>query len=281
MKIESIGNEALKTAKQVYVSLGPSGREAVTENQFGDTALRADVEAEEAVLAVLKAHHLPITILSEEHGIVHLSKNPKYFGMLDGLDGSGEYLEGAGGRYGTMLGIYQGIDPHYMDYIYGGIMIHSQGGLYYARKGCGCFLLEDGEEQSIKCSATKSLDKGTVLCADLNYDRVYGTNILTTRIQRLSGYNVQVTRSFAAHFADLVSGKADCVIGFIRKEDLEIASAFPLITEAGGVIFDIDGNSFGKQKYHELRTKKYRIFIASCGAELAEAVRQILVEENS
>ena len=49
----------------------------------------------------------------------------------------------------------------------------------------------------------------------------------------------------------------------------------------GGVIFDIDGNSFGEQKYHELRTKKYRIFIASCGAELAEAVRQILVEENS
>lgn len=277
-KLEIIANEALKAAKKAHDDLGLAGEDAIQKNKFGDTSLRVDIEAENAVLNTFRGKNVPIKIISEEHGNVLIGNNPQYLGMLDGLDGTGVYKKERGkGMYGTMLGVYEGVDPSYSDYIYGGIFIHSKNQLYFATKGKGGFVVEKNHKTSLHCSKKTNLDDSVIICADLNYDLVYKTDVLTTLMKKFKSYNILVTRSYAAHYADLVLGKVDAVIGFTRKDDLEVASAFPLILEAGGVVIDENGKSLAGQKYNKMREKEYSLFISAGTLELTQSIRAKLI----
>src|SRR3989344_3344288 len=96
LELEEIMISVLRAAYQVHESLDERGEEVVFKNQFGDTALRVDVEAENAVIDFLKKWNVPIRIISEEHGQIDISDEPKYLGILDGLDGSNRYLAARG-----------------------------------------------------------------------------------------------------------------------------------------------------------------------------------------
>jgi len=140
---ERILQSALHRAYTTHEALGSRGEELVQKNQFGETALRIDIEAEEAVLDFLKESGIPIRVISEEHGKVGIVPSPVYLGILDGLDGSNRYQAGRGKEcYGTMLGIFSNIDPVYGDYVTSGIMEHSTGKLFITEKGVGSFLLD-------------------------------------------------------------------------------------------------------------------------------------------
>ena len=69
----------------------PAGR-----NQFGESALELDVRAKETVLDTLRESQVPIRVVSEEHGTADIGANPRFLGLLDGLDGSNRYLAGPG-----------------------------------------------------------------------------------------------------------------------------------------------------------------------------------------
>ena len=53
-ELEKIAITALKEAHRVHNQLGPQGREKVVTNQFGDTSLRADLEAEKIIVEKIK-----------------------------------------------------------------------------------------------------------------------------------------------------------------------------------------------------------------------------------
>lgn len=279
--LAAIGNSALHAAFHVHQTLGERGLDPVQKNAHGDQALRVDVESEAAVIAALRENGLPIELMSEEHGRVLMAENPRFFGTLDGLDGTGVYRETRGvGKYGTMFSIYSTTDPSYADYQYGGIFIHSQQQLLYAERGRGAYAVIDGQKTKLAVSKKDMLDEQTRIGADLNCDRVYNLDVLTTRIHRnFADHNVTTTMSFAADFAELVSGEKDGVIGYSRKGDLEIAAAYPLIIEAGGVVIDINGRPLGEQRYHEFQQPPYTIFIAAASLPLAEAIRQKLLQQ--
>lgn len=128
LKVEDVKNavlHALQKSFERYVELGEHGLEEVQKNQFGDTALRMDIDAEEAVLESLRKDGIPARVFSEEHGIVDIGK-PQFLVTLDGIDGSALYKKDRlHGKYGTMISLFQGIDPCYADYLVGGIMQHS------------------------------------------------------------------------------------------------------------------------------------------------------------
>ena len=140
MNIERIGIDALQASFEMHNALGEGGKENLQKNQFGDIAMIGDYQAEEAVLKVLKEHNLPAVIHSEEHGQIKITNEPSLLGVLDGIDGSSWYRSEWGvGRYGTMLGIYEGVNPQYKDYIFGGIMEHATKRLFYGVKGEGAW----------------------------------------------------------------------------------------------------------------------------------------------
>jgi len=95
-RFEQITLDGLRRALSVHDNLGESGEELVQKNQFGETALRVDIECEKAILDFLREARVPIRIISEEHGQVDITENPLYLGILDGLDGSNVYKKERG-----------------------------------------------------------------------------------------------------------------------------------------------------------------------------------------
>ena len=279
-ELEKIGKLALQAAHKLHNDLGQSGEEMVSKNQFGDTAMRADIEAEQAVLGVLRQFNLPITVISEEHGTTNIGDNPTYLGILDGLDGSYLYKEQRGkGRYGTMFAIYANTDPQYNEYLFGGIIEHASNRLYFATKGNGSFVLENGVQTPIHVSGATQLSPSVSrIYADTYYDTVYKTDVITSKVKKLqsTGYSISCLRSSAIHYADLAQGNADAVIENTRKGNLEIAVSFPLVVEAGGKMVDINGTNLENQKYLTFGQDKNVPIISANSLQLANELCSVL-----
>ncbi len=265
-QLEKISITALNRAYKIHQELGAKGEELVEKNQFGDTALRVDIEAEKAVINTLKEAEVPIRIISEEHGITNIGGNPIYLGILDGLDGSDVYKKERGkGRYGTMLGIFSNLDPEYNDYIFSGVMEHSKNKLFYATKGNGSFVIENDKKTPIKCSNCKTLDKRTRIYIDEYWD----INKKTFS-EKLKGFNTTYLGSSAVYYVDLASGKTDLVLECTRKGNLEIAVAYGLEIESGGVVVTSDGLSLGQKKYLEFGQDRYIPVISASTKQMAK-----------
>jgi fructose-1,6-bisphosphatase/inositol monophosphatase family enzyme len=268
---------ALRRAYEVHENLGSRGEELIQKNQFGETALRIDIEAEEAVINVLKENNIPIRIISEEHGQIDIMPNPKYLGVLDGLDGSNRYQAGRGTeRYGTMFGVFSNIDPLYHDYITSGIMEHSTGNFFSSQKNASSFLLEkNGDKSLIHVSDKNILNKDTKI-----YINEYWELCRNVFLSKLKGREAVDPRAYSTYFSDLASGKTDLVLTCTGKNNLEIAIGFGLIAEAGGVIIDSNGESLENKKYLQFGQKEQLPIIAASSQELAQDLIDFLKSKN-
>ena len=265
-QFQQIVPDCLYRASSVHDKLGKAGEELVQKNQFGETALRADIDCEEAILNFLRQTEVPIRVISEEHGQVDVRKNPRFLGILDGLDGSEEYKKGRGERrYGTMFGIFNTLNPSYKDYLVSGIMEHSTGRLFLAVKNQGAFVIEGGEKRPIKTSGKTVFDEDIIIYED-NYFEI-NRKIFS---QKTQGYRVHYIRSSAVCYADVTAGTADLALECTRKNNLEIAVAFGLVTEAGGVMIDLKGISLSEKKYLDFGQKQQLPIITAATKELAE-----------
>jgi len=259
-RIQEIVLAALKDSHKVHQGFGPDASKKVQTNQFGQKALLADVELEVAVLTTVTTSGLPIRMVTEEHGTFTLGI-PRFTGILDGLDGSGNFPDG---RYCTMFAIYKGSDPTYNDYLVAGILEHNSGKLFYAVKGKGSFVIVGGETKPIKCSTVSKLRDAKV-CVDTAFDVCK---------KLATGLKYSDVKSSSAHYADVASGEADLLIECTRKGNLEIAVAFPLIKESGGVVETMDGRCIGPKKYFTFSQEKsdwYTPVITAANPQLAAA----------
>lgn len=276
-KLVKLGIKALENAYKIHEELGDKGLESVQKNPHGDTSLIGDIEAEKAVIDTFKEAKIPLRIISEEHGQVDLSEKPQFLAVLDGLDGTSVYKTARGkGRYGTMLGIFSNLDPSYTDYIFSGVMEHSSKKLYYASKNKGGFLVKNGKQFPLKCSSIQKLEDSKIYADEFFDENRNVTFIYDTYLSKLKGYTFLHSNSSAVHYVDLAQGRADLVLECTRKGNLEIAVAFGLVTEAGGVVVTKDGVSIGKKKYLVLGQDKYIPIISASTIELAQKlVRKI------
>ena len=276
-KLIKVGIKALENAYKIHEELGYKGLEEVQKNEHGDTSLIGDIEAENAIINTFKEANIPLRIISEEHGQVDLSDNPKFLAVLDGLDGTSVYEKARGkGRYGTMFGIFSNLNPIYDEYIFSGVMEHSSKKLYYAIKNKGSFLIEKEKKSSLKCSSITKLEKSKIY-ADEFFDKKRNiTLIYDNFLSKLEGHTFLHEDSSAIHYVDLIAGKADLVLECTRKGNLEIAVAYGLVSEAEGIIVTPDGNSIKDEKYLELGQNKYIPIISAANKELAlELIKKI------
>ena len=261
----SIMRLALHGSYTVHETLGEKGEESVEKNQFGETTLRIDMEAEEIVLQTLREARIPIRVIAEEHGTVDITSNPKYLGVLDGLDGTNRYQAGRGReRYGTMFGVFSSLNPTYSDYLSSGIMEHSTGKLFVANKGAGSFVIEKGEKLPIHASGREHLDAKTRIYINQYFD------VCRNISDKLGSLQFSDPRAYVAYFSDLASGAVDLVVSSTGKNNLELAIGYGLITEAGGMVVDIHGESLGNKKYLEFGQKEQFPIIASSTAQLVQ-----------
>lgn len=270
--LQDVGISALQKTFQTHEELGPQGEEVVRKNQFGESALRMDIEAERAVLQALEEANLPIIVFSEEHGKVKIGKKKSVFlGVLDGLDGSVAYKQARGkGRYGTMFGIFSNLDPQYAEYKFCGVMEHTTRRLFFAVRGRGAFVLKRGKRIPIHCSGRKSLDKITRIYADTYFDAALNTTIIRdTFISKLIDYKVASMISSAVHYVNLASGEVDLVLEALGKGSFEKAVGYGLVREAGGVMVTVDGADLGRKRYLTFGQGQYIPVVAASTRELA------------
>ena len=257
----------LERAFIVHETLGQGGEETVEKNQFGDTALKADIECERAIIDYFREIGLSIRIISEEHGVTNLGEHPEYLGILDGLDGSCVYKRERGvGRYGTMFAVLKGIDPTYADYVSCGIMEHTTHRLFIASKGGGAFVKSGNNLTPIRASGRTTFDSGVRIYVDEGFE-----SNKERYSKRLQGFPYQYLGSSAVYYADVASGAADLALECTRKGNLEIAVAYGLETEAGAVMVNLDDNDIGGRKYLEYGQKTMLPIITAATPELARA----------
>jgi len=261
---------ALLESYRVHNELGEHGEEKIEKNQFGDTALRVDIESEKVILECLKQAKVPIRVISEEHGQVDIVEDPIYLGILDGLDGSNRYEAGRGvERYGTMFGIFSNLNPVYGDYLVSGIMEHTTGKLYAAEKEKGSTVMQRGGKTAIFVSGQEKLNERTRV-----YVNQYWEICRTQFSEKFRGLQFTDPRAYATYFSDLASGEVDLVVSSTGKNNLELAIGYGLITEAGGVIVDVNGEMIGDKKYLEFGQKETIPVIASSSTGLAKQLIQ-------
>lgn len=271
-KLQEIAIIALERAYKIHQELGPRGEELVEKNQFGDKVLRVDIEAEKAVIDTFIGEKIPIRFISEEHGVVDLVKNPIYLGILDGLDGSNMYLIGRGiKRYGTMFGIFTGLDPLYDDYLFSGIMEHTANKLYYSLKGKGSKIKTTEGTTRIRSSGKKILDHATRIYIDEHgNDQKWHPFMKKVFSDKLSEFQLTWLGSSAMYYTDLAAGNADLVLECTYKSNLEKAVAFGLISESDGVMVSLDGIGLGQRKYLKFSQDKHIPVVSACTMELAQ-----------
>ncbi len=267
--------KALQSAFEIHNELGEDGLEQVNKNQFGDTALRADVESEKAVLDSLKKDAIPVRVFSEEHGIVDIGV-PEFTAVLDGIDGTALYKKERGvGKYATLFSIFNGLDPVYNDYLVCGLMQHSTGRLFLGIKGQGAFAISDKEIIPIKTSGNVDFNKQT----KIHIDEAWETNRKTFSAP-LSGFNTESKRASSLYYADVAEGLADFALECTRKGNLEIAANYGLIKEAGGVIVDLFGQDIGGRKYLEFGINEQIPVITASTKVLADKLVEFLKEKK-
>ncbi len=252
-RIRDIGVKALRSAYQTHEQLGDSGKSKVKKNQYGEMALRGDIECESAVIESVKASGLPLRIISEEHGTIDLARDPEFIGVLDGIDGTKEYVEkGRNGRYGTMFAIFEGTNPKYEDYIFNGSMEHPKKRLFFSYREGGAFVSgSDGNASQIRTADIRELDRKALIYCD--FDSGFSETDLyeKTFLSKLRGFNLVEHYASQTHYVGVASGEAAVALEFTRKGNLEIAVGFGLVKEAGGGIVDIEGRDLGEMRYLE------------------------------
>lgn len=256
-----------------HQSLGARGKEKIM-SPLGKTALLADIEAEEVIIDKLRENNIPIKVVSEEHGVVDLGGVPKFLGTLDGIDGTAGY-EGGQGRYGTMFAVSEGADPRYDDYLVSAVLEYPSGQVFMASKGQGAFVIKDDQRSPIHTSGSTKLDmENSRLYIDAGFTGATQPfeNALDDFSQRYMGY-VGDPPSWgpdSIFLADLAKGESDIVLLFTGKDNLEIASAFGLVKEAGGDMVDYQEEvSIGEKKYLEFERTQHRPVVAAATRELA------------
>lgn len=269
-QITEIGILALREAKIVHDQLGEGGLTVISSpNQFNEQALKADVEAEKAVLRSLRESGLPIRVISEEHGTTNLSEKSTLLGVLDGIDGTSQYKKGRGRlRYATMLGIASGTDPRYSDYLFSGIMEHGANRLWIGIRNQGSFLVDpNGNRTQIHTSSRLVFDNSTKTYSMQPEYNATSRKYLTGLGKK---FQTQLPWSAAIEYVDIASGEFDLGAEATRKGNLEQMIAFGLITEAGGVMVDINGRSIADQKYLLWGQQKSLLLVTASTPELAK-----------
>lgn len=266
-RLEGVCMEAANAAAQIFQELGEQGKHEVGTNRFGEPILLADLKCEEAVLNVLKKTGLPMKVICEEHGEVVLGEDePKYLAVLDGIDGTRQYLsEDSPNRvFGTLLGIFPNTDPRYKEAIASFAMDHSSGRLFMALKGQGTFMLKDGKRERIILQGPFDFNENLKMFGDAE----------SRYTKQLVPYRVVQTNSATQNFIALLNGSADVVSLYTLKGNLEEAVFYLMIKEAGGVIVKSDdGKDLGNEKYLEFgQGGDHRGIIACATPQLASAI---------
>ena len=256
--IEIIGNNppffaVLESVEKVCINhrkLGEEGKKKDVINQFGEQALRADLEAETTIIGELKSfaekNNIALEIRGEETGTTNLGNNgEKYFGTLDGLDGSSNYLAPNDWSYGTMLAIARGDNPIYSDFEIAAIGFPQENMVLIAAKNIGVFMFDIDNQELKKIKPFENCDYDQTKILSDNY---------FPEAKKMLGKMESVwpkTGSEATSILAMVNGEWQGMADVTRKGNLEQPMLYLILLELGGAVVDKNGKDIGENNFKD------------------------------
>lgn len=265
---------AVRMAEQVERAVSPlvgteEAGEIIKMGADGTPTKLIDLVAEDEAVGVLESTGRPVTIISEEIGVLHINSEgdePGIIFVVDPLDGTSNAIRNIP-FYGISVAVAErhpdGAAPTLNNVLMGFVKNFATGDLYWAIKGQGAFL----NEKAISSSSQSSLDRTSL-----------GAFIYGTRFRRVDSIcrvirRMRILGSVALELAYVASGSYDAFMDL--RENLrivDIAASKLIVEEAGGVVT----NERGGEIDGLLNVKARTSLVAAGNLELHEKIMQTL-----
>ncbi len=280
--------ELLKKALLAARKAASAKGEKTISGKQADIKTKGDELAGNAILEVFKKTRLPFVAYSEEIGKKQFGKKPEHSVVFDDLDGTLNYKTGYGMLpHGSIVGIFDSLDPKFEDCIVSGALEFNSGNLFYAIKGNGAYLIENwasGNKKAvqIKTSGRKMLEEKSPLKISLD---LYMLGKLAGQFAKYSEKEWPADfRSAAFVLAMVACGALDisitadnCHNTKKRKTGEELGPGYLLVKEAGGAMLGWKGKDIGNEKIGIGEKKGFDVIIAATeqlAKELAEKIQK-------
>jgi len=207
-------------------------REFISIGAGGDKTYAIDKRAEEIVIESLKKTKEPLSIISEEVGIVELNGGGRKV-LIDPIDGSRNAISGIP-FFSTSIAVVEGsrIEDIKLSYIINLI----NGDEFWAVRGKGSYL------NNIRVHT--STEEALRICA---YEAQVPARDIPRILPLLSKFHrTRCLGSTALDLAYLSAGSISVFVSPAPSRSFDFAGGLLLVIEAGGVFTDIDGRDIGK-----------------------------------
>ncbi|MGP3667856.1 MAG: inositol monophosphatase family protein [Candidatus Bathyarchaeota archaeon] len=227
-------NVSLKVAEEIKLLSGSERAfKVIGVGAGGDESRYVDVVAEETVIRLLKNYGKPCVFVGEENGVIKIfdEKPPEAYVLVDGLDGTNNFLRGIP-FYAVSLAV---AEKPTLSSVYAAVVLEvSSGKLFYAEKGKGSWL----NGKRIKPSSVEDF-KNAIISVDIPpsgeaLEKSLKIAKNSNHLRRLGAVSLEVCYIAAGMIDVHVDLK-----GRVRVVDL--AAAYLILKEAGGLIVDGDG----------------------------------------
>jgi myo-inositol-1(or 4)-monophosphatase len=232
---------------------------ALERGAAGDKTYAVDRRAEEIILSGLEASGEPLSVISEEAGLLDLNGGGRTV-IIDPVDGSKNAVTGVP-LYCTSIAVADGGRLGDVELAY--IINLASGDEYWAQKGAGAFM------NSVPIFAQKD---------DTPYAAVYEVQNPGRDLPRILPllYGFRRTRCLGAVALDLAllaRGAASVFVTPAPSRSFDFAAGWLLVREAGGTVTDLDGKGIGEV---ELGLKRSSPILASGNEKLHEKALSLL-----
>ncbi|MGA9573246.1 MAG: inositol monophosphatase family protein [Lysobacterales bacterium] len=255
----------MKEFLAVALKAAESARELILSYYNGDFDIEikadqtpvtaADRGAEQVIRKIIN-HAFPAHgIFGEEYGAEN--KDTEYLWLVDPIDGTKSFVKRYG-MFSTQIALM-----HRGELILGVSCAPAMGELVWATRGGGAFNAEGPLHVSrVGSVGEASISTGNIQSLAADRQRWEGLGRILAQTNRTRGYGDYY------HYHRLAAGQLDAVI----ESDvniLDIAALYVIVTEAGGLFTDLDGQPPG------LETRSVLAATPALHAELAAALKQV------
>lgn len=228
-KSKKILEQALLEAGKTLLSYFGKQLKTRVKESISSVVTEADLATDRAILKILNKAPVPINIISEETG--YLDRGSEYTWIVDPLDGTSNFAAGLP-WFGVIIALLHKQTP-----VLGGMYLPTDGDLYIAGQGQGAW--KNGKE--IKASTSENLEEN-LLVYSFDYSDIPGkTEAEMDALGKLSKRvrNIRATNSLV-DYCYVADGRMGASLNQCTKI-WDIAAAWLLVKEAGGIVSDIYG----------------------------------------
>lgn len=243
------GRGALEVATQAAKDAGGiirahfHGERHVEYKGRSDIVTDVDLLAEKAIISLLREEYPGFGIISEE--AEEIAADLGYTWIVDPLDGTRNFVYGIP-HFCVSIALAQG-DEVLLGVIYDPL----RGEFFRAEKGKGAFL----DDAPISVSATGTV-QGSLVGFDMGYEAERGREVLEVAGALWPGiHSVRVMGSAALGLAYAACGRLDIYL-HLSLFPWDLAAGMLLVTEAGGMVTEIDGKPVSIRSKKVIATSK-------------------------